>query len=76
MREIRKVCVVVEKECEVEYYVNVETLVDAHFAPKPDYVLENKYFNTKKEAIDFMNENVEKFPWDILSIKEKVTPIN
>lgn len=75
MKKMRPVFTMVEKLCEVKYYVWVEPLTDPHFRPDPSYVWQNKYFDTEEEAVACMNE-LKKMPsWNVYSVREEITEL-
>lgn len=72
MLEYRRVCIPMEHLCNVQYYVEAEPVVDPHFMPEPPFVVDNKFFDTRKEAEDF-KKTCDGFC--IYTIRELVTPL-
>ena len=66
-RNIPKKCV-----CEVKYYVLGTPLTDPHFAPEPSFVVENHYFETRKEAEALKEELEQKDAWVEYEVCEKI----
>lgn len=76
MIETRTVCIPTETKCHIQYYVYAHPEVDPHFAPESPYIVENKFFETKEEALA-LKEEKEKLPsWTWYEVREKITPLN
>ena len=74
MKTIRTKRIVIEKECEceVKYYVLGKPLVDPHFRPEPNFVVEDKYFDTKEEAENLKAELDKRGTWVNYTVHEKI----
>lgn len=75
IKMMRPVCTMVEKLCEVTYYIWAVPVVDPHFRPAPPYVWQNKFFDTEEEATACMDE-LKKLPnWENYYVREKITEL-
>lgn len=74
MKAIRTKRIVIEKECEceVKYYVLAKPFTDARFRPESNFVVEDKYFDTKEEAENFKTELEKERGWVVYEIREKI----
>lgn len=74
MKTIRTKRIVIEKECEceVKYYVLASPFVDPHFRPEPDFVVEDKYFDTKEEAENLKAKLDKNGAWVEYTVCEKI----
>lgn len=70
--EVRIVMKPVEKLCDVKYYVWANPIGDNHFIDPPPFVLEDKYFETRAEAEELMEEWKKSGAWLEYEIREKV----
>ena len=62
--------------CEVTYYIWAEPYDDPHVRPEPSFVFENKYFETEKEATDYLTEWEKNHVFfGRLRVREKVTEL-
>ena len=59
----------------VQYYVKAECYVDPHFRPDPPFVVRDKYFETEKEAKEFMQQMKKVYTMHELWICKKVTDL-
>jgi isopentenyldiphosphate isomerase len=65
----------ISKLCEVRYYVVGRMITDAHFTPESEFVVDNRYFNTKEEAEQFKKQCWEETPWIEYKICEEILKI-
>lgn len=73
MKKIMTVDIPVEMECKVEYYILDKGFMDGDRWA----VLDNKYFETEEEAINYFKEVVEnKGSWWRAELDGKVTPLD
>lgn len=75
MITVKTLNVPVQKLCEVRYYVVGHPVNDLHFEPSPDFIVDNRYFDTREEA-ELLKEEKEKIPgWVNYEICEKIVKI-
>lgn len=73
MKKIMTVDIPVEMECKVEYYILDKGFMDGDRWT----VLDNKYFETEEEAINYFKEVAEnKGSWWRAELDGKVTPLD
>lgn len=74
MRDIRTVLEPVRRECHIQFFVEADPNLDAHWAYVEPFVLDGVFFETEEEARNYKDLN-EKYTAAILTVREKVTPI-
>lgn len=75
MITVKTFSVPISKLCEVRYYVVGRIITDAHFTPESEFVVDNRYFNTKEEAEQFKKQCWEETPWIEYEIREEILKI-
>lgn len=74
MYETRTVMEPVSRKCHVQYYVEADPNLDAHWLYEEPFVLDGKFFETKEEAQGYRDLNA-RYVAAILTVREKVTPV-
>lgn len=74
MYETRTVMEPVSRKCHVQYYVEADPNLDAHWKYEEPFVLDDRYFETRAEAERYIEQADRRMPL-ILTVREKVTPI-
>jgi len=64
-----------KKLCEVQYYIVGHPLTDRHFIPEPDFIFENRYFDTEEEANKVKEELDKKGHWVNYKVCEKIVKV-
>ena len=75
MIKIMTINIPVNKLCEVQYYIEGHPLTDGHFIPEPDFIYENRYFNTEEEANKVKEELDKKGHWVNYKVREKIIKV-
>ena len=65
----------VKKLCEVKYYVWATPIIMTPFIPDPPFVLEDKFFDTRKEAEELLEKWKKSDAWLTYEIREEVEEI-
>ena len=65
----------VDKMCHIEYFVRATPLDTPHSQYEPSFIVENKFFETQKEAEKLKEKCIKNrdFIWCKLSVCERIT---
>ena len=72
MYETRTIMEPVSRQCHVQFYVEADPNLDAHWRYEKPFVLDGKFFETEAEARSYKGLK-EKNIAAILTVREKVT---